>query len=149
MNVRFFRNLKVSAPIQRNNLFIQPVGGIFHHEGFHKHPKVTSPDGIWLRTELQSLRRLPRSEAIIFSVRTYLTNLSDLREEPESLEVLWDHVRNFPDDVSEYKTKALWVDAFEQFCRDTLGKTDPQITENGKGVGPIGSESKKTCPAGF
>lgn len=147
---RYFINLKVSAPIQRNNLFIQPVDGLFHWEDFDEHPVVTKPDGVFIRTELQSLRRLPKSDAIVFSVRTYLTPLSDLKHEPEALERLWDAVRNYPEVVGKHKVKHLWNDVFEKFCKETLGREDPEIDpDTGNGVGLKSSLGNKTCPAGF
>lgn len=148
--VRFFVNLKVSSPIQRNNLFIQPVDGLFHFEPFDEHPVVQKPEDIYLRTELQSLRRLSKSKAIVFSVRTYLTPLTDLKNEPEALERLWDAVRHFPDAVSKHKVRHLWNDVFEAFCKDTLGREDPEIDpDTGDGIGTKSMGEAKTCPAGF
>ena len=144
---RFFLNLRPSKAIQRNNLFIQPVGELFHIVPFDKNPKCTSIDQVHIRTELQSLTRLPRSQANVFTVRTYLVPLSDLRHEPEQLEILWDHVRNFPQDIAEYKCRHLWGDVFEQFCREVLGKNDPYIA--GYAEEKTTSNSQGHCPAGF
>ncbi|KAL4946757.1 hypothetical protein BDV06DRAFT_217914 [Aspergillus oleicola] len=146
----FFLNLRPGKAIQRNNLFIQPVGGIFHVVPFDKQPRCTSYEQVHIRTELQSLQRLPRSQANIFTVRTYLTPLTDLRKEPEQLEALWDHVRNFPDDTAEYKCHHLWGNVFEEFCREVLGKNDPCIQADGdSGAGKEERLSEKACPASF
>lgn len=64
----------------------------------------------------------------MFTVRTYLTPMTELCKEPEQLEALWDHVRNWPEDVAEYKCYHLWGDVFEKFCREVLGKENPEIT---------------------
>ncbi|KAF2662262.1 hypothetical protein K491DRAFT_773378 [Lophiostoma macrostomum CBS 122681] len=142
---KYFVNLKVSQPIQRNNLFVQPCGGLFHWDDFATYPVVHQPEGVFLRTELQSLRRLPKSGAVVFSVRTYVTPLMDLAKEPEALERLWAHVRSFPEDVAKHKVRHLWGDTFEKFCKEILGREDPEIDpETGDGVG-----LKKVCPAGF
>ncbi|KAL4963738.1 heme-dependent oxidative N-demethylase family protein [Aspergillus stella-maris] len=147
---RFFLNLRPDKAIQRNNLFIQPVGGIFHVVPFDRQPKCTSYEQVHIRTELQSLQRLPRSQANIFTVRTYLTPLTELRKEPEQLEALWDHVRSFPKDIAEYKCHHLWGDVSEEFCREVLGKNDPCIQADGAGGGVKEERlSEKTCPAGF
>lgn len=124
---RFFLNLHPSKAIQRNNLFIQPVGEIFHIVPFENNPKCSSIDEVHIRTELQSLTRLPRSQANIFTVRTYLTPATALRDEPAQLEALWDHITHFPPDIAEYKCRHLWGDVFEEFYQDVLGKNDPQI----------------------
>ena len=139
---RFFFNLKPSSAIMRNNLFIQPTGRIFHIEPFENKPKCTSIEQVHIRTEQQSLTRLPRSQANVFTVRTYLVPMTDLKSEPEQLEALWDHVRNFPDSIAAYKCRHLWGDVFEEFCRDVLGKSDPYLTTTGD------AEASKERPNG-
>ncbi|KAL4903056.1 hypothetical protein BDW74DRAFT_180347 [Aspergillus multicolor] len=149
----FFLTIKPIKPIQRNNLFIQPVPGIFHVVPFEKAPVCTSYEQVHIRTELQSLSKLPRSEAVIFTVRTYVTPLSALSTEPAHLETLWDHVRNFPEDIAEYKCRHLWNDVFEVYCREMLGKNDPDNANDGKGE--VDAEMARArvggrvCPAGF
>ncbi|KAI1390613.1 uncharacterized protein F4822DRAFT_155737 [Hypoxylon trugodes] len=145
---RFFVNLKVNSPIQRNNLFVQPCGEIFHHDRFESYPEVKRIEDLWIRTELQSLCRLPRSKAVVFSVRTYMAKMTELKEEPAALERLWDAVRNFPDIVSEYKSVQLWKDVFEAFCREELGKNEPEIDANTRD-GVTTAYQPKACPAGF
>lgn len=146
---KFFLNLKPSKAIQRNNLFIQPVGGIFHLVPFEERPKCDSIDQVHIRTELQSLFRLPRSRANIFTVRTYLTPITELEHEPEQLEALWDHTRNFPDSIAAYKCHHLWGDVFEEFCRRVLGKADPDISSDDNPKPKTSFPSQQTCPAGF
>lgn len=144
---RFFLNLQPDKAIQRNNLFIQPVGKIFHIVPFEENPKCESIDQVHIRTELQTLLRLPRSRANVFTVRTYLTPATELRHESEQLEALWDHIRNFPSDTALYKCHHLWGEVFEQFCREVLGKNDPQISiKFGEEKRPVPA---KACPAGF
>ncbi|QRV89729.1 alpha-mannosyltransferase [Ceratobasidium sp. AG-Ba] len=63
------------------------------------------------RTERQSLRRLPRSGAIIFTIRTYLEPVTRLAEEPGVPGRLADAIRSWPPDVAEYKGQRLYVDA--------------------------------------
>ncbi|QRV75033.1 hypothetical protein RhiJN_03048 [Ceratobasidium sp. AG-Ba] len=63
------------------------------------------------RTERQSLRRLPRSGAIVFTIRTYLEPVTKLAEEPGVPGRLADAIRSWPPDVAEYKGQHLYVDA--------------------------------------
>lgn len=92
-------------------------------------PKAEMLSDVEIRTELQSLRRLPRTEAIVFSVRTYMNPLSDLAEDCYALNRLWDAVRNYPEVTSAYKVRHLWSDVFEDFCRQTLGRDGPDPTQ--------------------
>ncbi|KAG8748257.1 hypothetical protein FRC10_007647 [Ceratobasidium sp. 414] len=63
------------------------------------------------RTERQSLRRLPRSGAIVFTIRTYLEPITKLAEEPGVPGRLADAIRSWPPDVAEYKGQHLYLDA--------------------------------------
>ncbi|KAI0314208.1 hypothetical protein OF83DRAFT_1165304 [Amylostereum chailletii] len=45
-------------------------------------PSSPSPENIRLRSERQSLRRLPRTGAVVFTIRTYLTPVVKLAREP-------------------------------------------------------------------
>ncbi len=56
-----------------------------------------------LRVELQSLHRLPRSNAIAFPIRAYLISLDDLVTEPKWARRFHRVIRNLPDALAEYK----------------------------------------------
>lgn len=91
-------------------------------------PVSKTLEDIEIRTELQSLRRLPVSQAIVFSVRTYMNPLTDLEKEPKALNRLWDAVKNYPDATAAYKVRHLWVHLFEPYCQKVLGRTEPDQT---------------------
>jgi len=101
---RFFRRLSPSSPVERNNWVIQvlpPVPalssspapsqleelawaeGMYGPEEMHgaeprPAPPEPLPERMRLRVEHQTLRRLPRSGAIVFTIRVYLTPLAEL-----------------------------------------------------------------------
>lgn len=56
---------------------------------------------IRFRTERQSLRRLPRSGAILFTIRTYLDPIVQLAKEPGVPGRLASGIRSWPEDVAE------------------------------------------------
>ncbi|EXJ83961.1 hypothetical protein A1O3_04628 [Capronia epimyces CBS 606.96] len=122
---KFFLHIKVDGAIQRNNVFIQPCPGIFHQEPMDQNPPSKTVEDIEIRTELQSLRRLPRTGAVVFTVRTYMNPLTDLGKEPMALNRLWDAVRNYPDKTAAYKVRHLWTDIFEKYCCSILGRGNP------------------------
>lgn len=65
-------------------------------------PKPTDDvENIRLRTERQSLRRLPRSGAIVFTIRTYIFAIKDLAEEPGIPGRMASAIRSWPEDVVE------------------------------------------------
>lgn len=65
-------------------------------------PPVPAEDvaNIRFRTERQSLRRLPRSGAIVFTIRTYLFPIVELAKEPGVPGRMASAIRSWPDDVS-------------------------------------------------
>lgn len=66
-------------------------------------PKPTdSVENIRLRTERQSLRRLPRTGAIVFTIRTYIFPITELSQEPGVPGRMASGIRSWPDDVSLY-----------------------------------------------
>ncbi|KAF8165131.1 hypothetical protein B0H34DRAFT_687883 [Crassisporium funariophilum] len=62
-------------------------------------------EGIRLRTERQTLRRLPRSGAVVFTIRTYLIPVVDLARERGVPGRMASALRSWPADVEVYKGK--------------------------------------------
>jgi hypothetical protein len=74
----------------------------------------------WLRIERQTLRRLPRTGAVVFTIRTLHGPLDALRADPEAAALLAAAMRQLPDELADYKlggAKARdvvlrWLDEF-------------------------------------
>ncbi|KAL1939749.1 hypothetical protein VTO73DRAFT_9782 [Trametes versicolor] len=64
---------------------------------------------VCLRTERQTLRRLPRTGAVVFTIRVYQTPFADLVREPGVAGRLASAIRSWPEDVARYKAR----DAYE------------------------------------
>jgi dimethylamine monooxygenase subunit A len=81
---RFFDRLRVDRPVWRRNLSIHN-----HAELFSPGPHESSAsfghdiEGIWLRSEYQTLRSLELSGAILFTIRTQLCAAAVLTERPD------------------------------------------------------------------
>lgn len=134
---RFFRRIPVDRPVIRNNYFIQTNVGDgpnaidkeelawsestvgpedefrhgSHGEDRNKEAsgKVTM-EGMFLRTERQTLRRLGISGGVVFTVRTYMTPVVSLAEEEGVAGRLASALRSWPEDVGRYKGKerGIW-----------------------------------------
>lgn len=131
---RFFLGLKVSSPVERNNYFIQTNNNLFQQEPFPEYlEKVPRIEDIHVRYERQTLRRLPRSGAICFCVRTYLTPLIDLHDEKDNVYVLRSATRAWPEAMAKYKGRKAWEETFERWCDEVLSDYIPDVESvNGK-----------------
>ena len=89
-------------------------------------PKPAKVEDIRIRHERQTLRRLPRSGAVMFTVRTYLKPVVDLLEERESLYEFHSAVNAWPPEMAKYKTKHLWEDSFEEWYQKVMGDYIPE-----------------------
>ncbi|KAG8864862.1 hypothetical protein FRB96_003448 [Tulasnella sp. 330] len=69
-----------------------------------------TPENLFFRTERQSLRRLPRTRAILFTIRTYLDPVTELAGEPGVPGRMASAVRSWPDDVAQYKGQYRYKD---------------------------------------
>ena len=68
-------------------------------------------DRIFLRVERETLRRFPRSNAVLFTIRTYIRPLRHLAHRPADATRLAQALANFPDDVREYKRTTEFTEA--------------------------------------
>ncbi|KAF9229842.1 hypothetical protein BS17DRAFT_772007 [Gyrodon lividus] len=87
-----------------------------------------SPSTLRLRSERQTLRRLPRTGAIIFGIRTYQFRVGELTQERGVAGRLASAVRSWSDDVAFYKGRRRYHDvllAYLDECVEKDGITGP------------------------
>lgn len=72
------------------------------------------PEDILFRWERQSFRRLPKTGAILFSVKTDLVQLKDMTA--KELKEFAMEARSWPEEVARYKRRHEWGDCALQFC---------------------------------
>ncbi|CCX04519.1 Similar to conserved hypothetical protein [Aspergillus fumigatus Af293]; acc. no. XP_752756 [Pyronema omphalodes CBS 100304] len=111
----FFGRLKVEECMGRSNYFIQVDGELPWS------PSIGSEDGqpgefgwftaegekpieqIYFRSERQSLRRLPKTGGVVFTIRTYFVPVTEIVKEPYVPGRLASAIRSWDDDVAKYK----------------------------------------------
>ncbi|GAA6037822.1 hypothetical protein JCM8097_005056 [Rhodosporidiobolus ruineniae] len=150
---RFFTNLREDKLVERNNYFFQVdesydwsvktngTESIFdqfakgNQAGMaEKTPGAVAPTAatdvrqVRFRTERQSLRRLPRSRAILFTIRTYLIPVVDLANEPGVPGRMASGIRSWPTqgdiNVAWYKGAELYTPVLLPFLDE---KHDEQV----------------------
>jgi hypothetical protein len=125
---------RLAAPVDRFLAALQPDRLVWRLNWFiHDDPARFQPvrrpsaaaigedsvgERLYLRVERQTLRRLPGSDAVIFTIRTYLTPLGRAIATPRAAADLAATIRSMPDPVRAYRqiedfeTSLLtWLDA--------------------------------------
>ncbi|GAB3291326.1 heme-dependent oxidative N-demethylase family protein [Parahaliea aestuarii] len=96
---RFFQHLKVERPVVRYNWSLQ------HGHTLNRRPgsEGGEDEPLFYRVERQSLRRLPASGAVVFTIRVYLHPLSQLVEMGNALPALLRAIDSNPPGMQQYK----------------------------------------------
>lgn len=75
-------------------------------------------ESLWLRIEYQTLRRLPETGAVLFTIRTYQETLADLgARAPRLLSQLAEAVGELPPDVLAYKSITPYAELIRSCSR--------------------------------
>ncbi|MCJ1461413.1 hypothetical protein MMC07_000010 [Pseudocyphellaria aurata] len=118
---RFFSRISPASPMERSNFFVQvtePTQSLqdllCQLEPLEGNPKPTRPDDVIFRWERQIFQRLPQSGAVLFSVKTSLTKLTEMS--PSDLRDFAIEARSWPEDVANYKRRNLWGDCALNYC---------------------------------
>lgn len=76
---------------------------------------------MYLRVELQVLDRMPRSNALMFSIRTYLMSLEDIVTNPEWAKRMHRVMKTLPAPLIDYKG----LTRYHSTVVDYLAQFDP------------------------
>jgi hypothetical protein len=112
--------------MERYNLFIQASSDLFMDAPEIAHPSTT-PECLYVRRERQTFRRLPKSQAVLFTVRTFMKPLVDL-DENEAV-ALRQQVGGWEGLSRRYKGSEAWGNAFAEWER--------RVVERKRGSGGV------------
>lgn len=125
--LKYLTALPIGKPVRRLNwtLTVNPrmdTSPETYHEWGHERTTVTPEnvgEKVYLRVELQVLDRMPRSNAIMFSIRTYLMSLEDIATNPEWARRMHRVMKTLPERLVDYKGLSRYhgmvVDYLAQF----------------------------------
>lgn len=126
--LKFLLNLQIGRPVRRLNwtMTINPRLDT-SPENYHKwgidRTTVTPEnvgDKVHLRVEMQGLFRLPRSNAIVFSIRAYLIKINELVTNPAWAKRLHRVAKSLPPELIDYKG----LTRYQPMLVDFLSKYD-------------------------
>jgi hypothetical protein len=114
---RYFARIKVDKPVWRINWSMSDDPTLFQPTGHGRrglNPEIT-PDNagekLWLRMERQTLRRLPRSQDVLFTIRVHVRPLQELAVRPRHAAALAAAMRTMPEPMRLYKSLPPFLDA--------------------------------------
>lgn len=119
-----------TRPEDRNlaqTLFIQEPKDFFSG-GFG----CLNPDNMLVRRERQTFRRLEKSSAIVFTVKTSITKMSNLSAEERK--GLAREIRAWPEDIAKYKGFDLWGTPVLRWCDGESFEVDDETVYSGASV---------------
>jgi hypothetical protein len=96
--------LSPDKPIWRSNWTLEDHPALFQPfspDG----PLVEEPSELWIRIERETLRRLPRTRGILFTIRGFQEPLSSyVQRGPDAIRTLRELVARLPDSLARYKS---------------------------------------------
>ncbi|KAF2638643.1 hypothetical protein P280DRAFT_455817 [Massarina eburnea CBS 473.64] len=123
---RALKRLEPENFIERFNWSLQTDGpDLFRVDGNNFYPEQGQSalllqqiiiDNCWLRVEHQTLCRLPKTRAVIFCVRSYMTTLHDIKAEGNG-PLLADAFESMPHKLGDYKKTPFWGETVYRFLR--------------------------------
>ncbi|MDQ8697648.1 DUF3445 domain-containing protein [Hyphomicrobium sp. LHD-15] len=134
--LKFLLNMQHGRPVRRLNWTMTINSRLdTSPENYHKwgidRTTVTPEnvgDKVHLRVELQALWRLPRSNAILFSIRCYMIKMRELATVPKWGRRLPRVLRTLPDEIADYKgltryrqTTIDWLSKYDDGAPTSLG----------------------------
>lgn len=114
---RVLRSIHAAAPCERFNWQITPIATVFFpHDDPHaanaaamrevlvelRRDPARAGEFLWIRVERQTLRRLPDSNAVAFSLHTYSDPLSSIQSDVESVRAIWTLLNNYSEERWKY-----------------------------------------------
>lgn len=103
---RFFATIQPDRPVWRANWSIARDPELYKPGPHGPAPPLDAENAgarLWLRVERQTLRRLPRSGDVLFTIRTYLRRIDEVAGEPDLARDLAARLRELPDAMARYK----------------------------------------------
>lgn len=116
---QFFDRLSAERPMWRLNWTLLDNPALFQPKP-ERRPVTGDPGSWWFRVERQSLVRLPISDAVVFTIRTYVTSLRELvASRPETKEQLLLALDTAPPATLMYKGWEGVADALRPWLIDS------------------------------
>lgn len=126
------RRLKPERPTGRINWTVSSSGNLnlspaTYDSWIHKRREINvenAGDKCFLRIERQTFARLPQTNGILFTIRTYINPISEVVEDAQRLKRFTAVVKGIPRATREYKGMAGFADALVDYLETRVRETN-------------------------
>jgi len=134
---RFFEVITPDRPAWRLNWTIHEQPDLFQPTAPVPPLEILTPENagerLWFRVERQTLRRLPASGDILFTIRTYVSRVAEVARDAKTAAQLAESLGHWPEEVVGYKG-GRWLDAALNWLRAQAQKKQDANAEQGPSV---------------
>jgi dimethylamine monooxygenase subunit A len=123
---RYFLRIPASKPTMRLNYSLQCSSELFQISSHHNLEiggleQPLAIDQLHLRVERQYLQQLPKTKGLVFSIRTYITPITEVTRDKERAQALRTSVDSFFPKLAAYKSKPVWGKILADHIKEVLG----------------------------
>ncbi len=118
---RFLDRFPAGRPVWRRNWFVHDSGELHQPDPPAEHSGGRVPDDYWLRSERQTLQRLPISGAVLFTIRTQQVPLAAVAERPLVASAMASSIRSWSDELAEYRGAVPWRSGVLRWLEEAAG----------------------------
>ena len=152
LDLTFAKLLKMEQPMWRNNWAIAPTENLDEplygseaataNRKLPGKPSVEALESKFLKVEYQTIRRLPESGYLLFTIKTMADPMSGLREVPAAASCLAKSIRGMSPAMQAYKgiDNAETCEAVLEYL-EMIGNTDGHSTDSGEGTATLSDDS--------
>jgi hypothetical protein len=118
---RFFARITVDKPVWRLNWTIHDSPEPFQPAAAKRGAPGDFGRDVFLRVERQTLRRLPASGDVLFTIRTYIRPLGEIAQDADVARRLAAAIENLPPPMRDYRSLTHFADALVAWLRERAG----------------------------
>jgi hypothetical protein len=102
---------RLERPVWRRNWLVHDSPELHLPAPPPPHAAPTVPNDLWLRSERQTLRRLPATGGILFTIRTQQAPFAVLADRPDVAARMAEAIRHWSPELVTYRGAGAWRDA--------------------------------------
>lgn len=109
-------------PLSEEEIFAAMQGHVRNNYDFGAHKSINVGSRLFTRSERETMMRLPKTDAILFTIRTYVRPLTVFESRPLLAHQMVRALETLPESITKYKTMAGFYDVALQYLRECASR---------------------------